>query len=94
MTYQEGQAVLYKPLNVVAYIRRVNNRPEVSETQRNYLVEVNGYLVTVYAVQEGQYLAPAPPKTRPPVRKPGILDGLKMPKWMGGKVETEIQPGG
>lgn len=88
MTYHEGQAVLYKPLNVVAYIRRVNNRPAVSETQRNYLVEVNGYLVTVYADQEDQYLAPAPPKTRPPVRKPGIFDGFKLPKWMGGKPET------
>lgn len=87
MTYKEGQAVLYKPLNAVAYIRRVNNRPEVHETQRNYLVEVNGYLVTVYADQEAQYLAPAPPKPRPPVRKPGIFDGLKLPKWMGGKPE-------
>lgn len=94
MTYKEGQAVLYKPLNVVAYIRRVNNRWEVHETQRNYLVEVNGYLITVYEDQEGQYLAPAPPKPRPPVRKPGILEGLKLPKWMGGKVETEIHPGG
>lgn len=92
MTYKEGQAVLYKPLLVVAYIRRVNNRPEVHETQRNYLVEVNGYLVTVYADQEGQYLAPAPPKTRPPVRKPGILDGLKLPKWMGGRPEAESKP--
>ena len=42
MTYHEGQAVLYKPLNVVAYIRRVNNRPEVSETQRNYQNEKAG----------------------------------------------------
>jgi len=65
MTYKEGQAVTYKPLNVVAYIRRVNNRPQVSEGQQNYLIEVNGYLVTVYADQEDQYLAPAPPKPRP-----------------------------
>ena len=74
MTYQEGQAVYYKPLKTNGYIRRVNNRPEVSETQRNYLVEVNGYLVTVYADQEDTYLATAPPKVPPPVRKPTILD--------------------
>lgn len=88
MTYKEGQAVLYKPLNVIGYIRRVNNRPEVSDRQRNYQVEVNGYLVTVYADQEDQYLWFAPEKPRPPVRKPGILDGLKLSKWMGGKAET------
>lgn len=85
MTYKEGQAVLYKPLNVIGYIRRVNNRPEVSETQRNYQVEINGYLVTVYYDQEDTYLATAPPKPRPPVRKPGIFDGLNLPKWLGGK---------
>ncbi len=77
MTYHEGQAVIYKPRNVVAYVRRVNNRPEVSETQRNYQVEVNGYLVTVYADQEDTYLAPAPPKVPPPVRKPTILGNIQ-----------------
>ena len=78
MTYQEGQAVLYKPLKTVGYIRRVNNRPEVShDSQRNYLVEVNGYLVTVYSNQEDEYLWNAPPKPRPPVRKPGVLNSLK-----------------
>lgn len=77
MTYHEGQAVLYKPLKTTAYIRRVNNRPEVSETQRNYLVEVNGYLVTVYADQEDIYLAQAPPKVPPPVRKPAILGNIQ-----------------
>ncbi len=77
MTYKEGQAVYYKPLKTNGYIRRVNNRPEVSETQRNYLVEVNGYLVTVYADQEDTYLAQAPPKPRPPVRKPTILDYIQ-----------------
>ena len=77
MTYKEGQAVYYKPLNAIAYIRRVNNRPEVSETQRNYLVEVNGYLVTVYADQEDEYLATAPPKDPPPVRKPTVLGSIR-----------------
>ena len=65
MTYKEGQAVTYKPIGILGYIRRVNNRPQVNEGQQNYLVEVNGYLVTVYADQEDQYLAPAPPKPRP-----------------------------
>jgi len=78
MTYKEGQAVYYKPLKTTAYIRRVNNRPEVShDLQRNYLVEVNGYLVTVYADQEDTYLATAPPKPRPPVRKPTLLDYIQ-----------------
>jgi hypothetical protein len=90
MTYKEGQAVLYKPLNVIGYIRRVNNRPEVSETQRNYQVEVNGYLVTVYCDQEDTYLWFAPPKPNPPVRKPGILAGLNLPKWLGGKEHAPV----
>ena len=94
MTYKEGQAVLYKPRGVIAYIKRVNNRPEVGETQRNYIVDVEGFLCYVPVYLESEYLAPAPPKPRPPVRKPGILEGLRLPKWMGGKVETEIHPGG
>ncbi len=77
MTYKEGQAVLYKPRNVVAYIKRVNNRPEVSETQRNYIVDVEGFLCYVPVYLEGEYLAPAPPKPRPPVRKPTILDYIQ-----------------
>jgi len=78
MTYKEGQAVYYKPLKTTAYIRRANNRPDVShDSQRNYLVEVNGYLVTVYADQEDTYLAQAPPKVPPPVRKPTILDYIQ-----------------
>ena len=77
MTYQEGQAVYYKPLKTNGYIRRVNNRPEVSETQRNYQVEVNGYLVTVYADQEYTYLATASPKDPPPVRKPTVLGSIR-----------------
>ena len=96
MKYNEGQAVLYScgPFkNILAYIRRVNNRPEVAESQRNYQVEVNGYLVTVFLEQEDQYLAPAPPKTRPPIKKPGIFGGLKMPGWFGGKEEIDVQPG-
>lgn len=68
MTYKEGQTVLYRPLNTVATIRRVNNRPEVSEGQQNYQVEVNGYLVTVYADQEDRFLATAPAKQRPPLQ--------------------------
>ena len=80
MTYKEGQAVYYKPLKTTAYIRRVNNRPDVShDSQRNYLVEVNGYLVTVYADQEDIYLAQAPPKVPPPVRKPTVLGNIQ--KW-------------
>ena len=87
MTYQEGQAVYYKPLNAIAYIRRVNNRPEVShDSQRNYLVEVNGYLVTVYADQEDIYLATAPPKDPPPVRKPTVLGNIQ--KWFTTKKEV------
>lgn len=86
MTYKEGQAVYYKPLKTTAYIRRVNNRPEVSDTQRNYLVEVNGYLVTVYADQEDTYLAAAPPKVPPPVRKPTISDYIQ--KWFTTKKEV------
>jgi len=78
MTYKEGQAVYYKPLKTTAYIRRVNNRPEVShDLQRNYLVEVNGYLVTVYADQEDTYLATAPPKDPPPVRNPTVLGSIR-----------------
>ena len=78
MTYKEGQAVYYKPLKTAAYIRRVNNRPDVShDSQRNYLVEVNGYLVPVYADQEDTYLATAPPKVPPPVRKPTILGSIR-----------------
>lgn len=78
MTYKEGQAVYYKPLKTTAYIRRANNRPDVShDSQRNYLVEVNGYLVTVYADQEDTYLATAPPKVPPPVRKPNILGNIQ-----------------
>ena len=86
MTYKEGQAVFYKPLKTTAYIRRVNNRPEVShDSQRNYLVEVNGYLVTVYADQEDTYLAQAPPKVPPPARKPTVLGNIQ--KWF--KTERE-----
>ena len=87
MTYKEGQAVFYKPLKTTAYIRRVNNRPEVSDTQRNYLVEVNGYLVTVYADQEDTYLAAAPPKVPPPVRKPTVLGNIQ--KWFTTKKEVD-----
>lgn len=78
--------------NVVAYIRRVNNRPEVAESQRNYQVEVNGYLVTVFLEQEDTYLAPAPPKPRPPLKKPTSIFG-KLPAWFGGKEATETHPG-
>ena len=88
MIYKEGQAVLYKPRNVVAYIKRVNNRPEVSETQRNYIVDVEGFLCYVPVYLEGEYLAPAPPKPRPPVRKPGVFDGIK--KLFTTKKETDV----
>ncbi len=77
MTYHEGEAVLYKPRNIVAYIKRVNNRPEVSETQRNYIVDVEGFLCYVPVYLEGEYLAPAPPKPRPPVRKPTVLGSIR-----------------
>lgn len=88
MTYKEGQAVTYKPLNVVAYIRRVNNRPEVNDGQQNYLIEVNGYLVTVYADQEDQYLAPAPPKPRPTAQEvkpatPVMIQDVKTGGFLG-----------
>ena len=79
MTYKEGQAVLYKPRKVVAYIKRAVNRPEASETQRHYVVDVEGFLCYVPVYLEGEYLAAAPPKVPPPVRKPTILGNIQ--KW-------------
>ena len=88
MTYKEGQAVTYKPLNVVAYIRRVNNRPQVSEGQQNYLIEVNGYLVTVYEDQVDEFLAAAPPKPRPTAQEvkpatPVMIQDVKTGGFLG-----------
>jgi len=79
MTYKEGQTVLYRPLNTVATIRRVNNRPEVAESQRNYLVLVNGYLVTVYEDQADEFLTPAPAKPKP--QAPNVVNttGQRLP---------------
>jgi len=65
MKYKQDQAVLYQPLGIIGIIKKVNNRPEVADSQRNYLVLVNGYLVTVYEDQVDEFLAPAPAKPRP-----------------------------
>jgi len=84
MTYKEGQAVTYKPLNIVAYIRRVNNRPQVSEGQQNYLIEVNGYLVTVYEDQVDEFLAAAPAKPKPPLQEVINTTGQALPNVNSG----------
>ena len=64
------------------------NRPEVNDGQQNYLIEVNGYLVTVYADQEDQYLAPAPPKPRPTAQEvkpatPVMIQDVKTGGFLG-----------
>ena len=84
MKYKQDQAVLYLPLGIVGYIKRVNNRPEVAESQRNYLVLVNGYLVTVYEDQVDEFLAAAPAKPKPPLQEVINTTGQALPNVNSG----------
>ena len=79
MKYKQDQAVLYQPLGIIGIIKKVNNRPEVADSQRNYLVLVNGYLVTVYEDQVDEFLAPAPAKPKP--QAPNVVNttGQRLP---------------
>lgn len=70
---------MYLPLGIVGIIKRVNNHPAVSETQRNYLILVNGYLVTVYEDMEGEFLAPAPAKPKPQAQNVVNTTGQRLP---------------
>lgn len=86
MKYKAGQAVQYLPKKTVGYIRRVNNRPDVfSDSQRNYLVEVDGYLVTVYEDDADKYLSDKlPAKPKPPLQQVTNTTGQTLPNVNSG----------